>query len=184
MSRQPNVLRGPVLGRSTVSPAILAIALIVVGIFVLADAAMVARFSAALVGGAAIIVGGFELLHGISQRPWTRAAPRCVLGVIYLAFGLGLLRHEEVRTLVLTDALGLLLIVSGGIRVALGAGRAPGARWLLPSGLVGLAAGLSILFAWPGSGARWISLALGADLLVHGLAWAMVALARQNRGAG
>jgi uncharacterized membrane protein HdeD (DUF308 family) len=180
MSRQPNAILGSGWGGSRLSPTVLAVVFVAAGVLVLVDASLVARFSVALVAGAAIAVGGFELIQGLTRRPWTRAAPRCALGILYIAFGLALLRHEEIRAALLTNALALVLIISGGIRIALGAGRAAGARWLLLSGVVGVAAGLSIFFGWPASGARWISIALGVDLLIHGLAWLMIALTTRN----
>lgn len=155
---------------SAFSRGVLGGAVLVAGAFVLADVAMVAAFSVRIVGAAAIAIGVFELVHGLTTRTWRRALPRCVMGILYIAFGFAFFTRGDVAMLLLTYVLALSLIVSGGVRLFMGVRVRGGPRWLLWSGLVGLAAGLSILFGWPNSGARWIGLVLGVDLLAHGLA--------------
>ena len=162
--------------------SLIGVILIIAAVIVFIDAAMVAAFSARLIGAAAITVGVFEVINGLGAGSRGRSMPRCALGLLYIAFGLGFLGHAEFRNVLLTYVLAVSLIVSGGVRIAIGNGVQSGSRWLMLSGLVGVAAGLSIFFAWPDASLRTIARALATDLLVHGLAWLMVA--RRNELAG
>jgi uncharacterized membrane protein HdeD (DUF308 family) len=68
--------------------------------------------------------------------------------------------------------LGLLLVVSGLLRIFLGLRHRSEARWImLISGVLGIIAGLIILAQWPMSGLWVLGLLIGIDLVAHGIAW-------------
>ena len=74
--------------------------------------------------------------------------------------------------LILTFALGLMLIISGLIRALLSVTHWQEAGWLmLLSGVFGIIAGVIIVTGFPLSGLWVLGLLLGIDLISHGAAW-------------
>jgi uncharacterized membrane protein HdeD (DUF308 family) len=149
------------------------VVLILAAVVVLVDVATVALFSAILIAWVAMLTGAFEVLTAMFRRPWTRSAPRVLLGVFYVSFGIAFLQHSEFRTVLLTYVLMVSLVGSGVVRLVLGFARQTASPWLLVSGCVGIAVGLAMLFNRVGTNDRTIGLLLGVDLLLHGIAWLM-----------
>jgi uncharacterized membrane protein HdeD (DUF308 family) len=163
--------------RGSASPPIwvrilLGIVLVGAGVVVLADLALVAVVSTMFIGSVAVAVGSFEILHafwtkGTGGLPW-----KALLGVLYLAVGIVLLNQPSSGALILTYAVGLLLLLSGLVRIRLGVGSWHEHGWImLLSGLFGALAGLSILAGFPRTTLWVLALLLGIDLIAHGAAW-------------
>ena len=151
---------------------LLGIVLVGAGTVVRADLALVAAVSAMFIGSVAVAVGAFEILHAF----WTKGAGglpwKALLGVLYLAVGIVLLSQPGSGALILTYALGLLLLLSGLVRIRLGVGSWKENGWvMLLSGLFGALAGLAILTGFPRTTLWVLALLLGVDLLAHGAAW-------------
>ncbi len=161
--------------------------MILAGAAVLADVAFASLVSPAFIGGAAIVVGAFEIVHAL----WTRGSGvlpwQLVLGLLYVAVGVvlvggtrsadmiaapGIARSGRSGELLLTYGLGLLLAVSGIVRILLGLRRwHTGGRVILLAGGFGVVAGLIVLAEFPKTGFWIFGLLLGLDLIVHGAAW-------------
>src|SRR5262249_29557594 len=95
-----------------------------------------------------------------------------LLGILYVAFGLILWSQPLAGALVITLVLGILLVISGVVRMLLSYKHWNDAGWImLLSGIVGVLAGAIIIARWPMSGLWGLGLLLGIDLLVHGFAW-------------
>jgi uncharacterized membrane protein HdeD (DUF308 family) len=72
----------------------------------------------------------------------------------------------------LTYVLGLLLLLSGILRIFVGVSRWQDAGWImLSSGVFGVLAGLVILTGFPRTTLWVLGLLLGIDLMSHGAAW-------------
>ena len=154
--------------------SLLGIVLIIVGIMVLGDAVTATIFSAIFIGAMAIAAGGFEIVHSFWTKGWGGFLWQIVLGLLYVAFGLTLLTQPVVGALALTYVFGLLLVISGAVRIGIGVRR--GMDWMLVlSGVIGIIAGLIILAGWPYSGLWFLGTVLGIDLIFHGAAWLTVA---------
>ncbi len=164
-------------GRGLASPptwvrVLLGIVLVGAGAVVLADLALVAIVSTMFIGSVAVAVGAFEILHAFWTRgtgglPW-----KALLGVLYLAVGIVLLSQPGSGNLILTYAVGLLLLLSGLVRIRLGVGSWQEHGWIMVlSGLFGALAGLSILAGFPRTTLWGLALLLGIDLMAHGAAW-------------
>lgn len=145
------------------------------GLFVLLDISLVATISSILIGAIAAIVGITEIIHGMFTPTWRNFAGRVLGGILYVTFGVLLVLHTEFSAIFLTIALGSALLVSGIVRLVMGARNGAGYRWLLVSGLIGAVAGLGILFVGSDHGTRFIALLFGVDLLVHGIGWLVAA---------
>lgn len=151
---------------------LLGIVLVLAGMFVLGDIVMASLISAIFIGIAAIIAGAFEIVHAFWTKGWGGFLWQILLGILYIAFGFVLVRQPASGALALTYMLGLLLLVSGLLRMFLGVRHWSEGGWImLFSGALGAIAGSIILARWPASGLWVLGLLLGIDLISHGIAW-------------
>lgn len=151
---------------------LLGIVLVVGGLLVLGDIAVATLVSTVFIGLVAIVAGGFEIIHAFWTKGWGGFVWQIVLGTLYLAFGLVLLNQPVTGALILTYVLGLLLLLSGFVRVLVGFSHWRDAGWImLISGAFGILAGLVILTGFPWTGLWVLGLMLGIDLISHGVAW-------------
>jgi uncharacterized membrane protein HdeD (DUF308 family) len=95
-----------------------------------------------------------------------------LLGILYMAFGIVLVGQPVASALILTYVLGMVLLISGFVRILLGISHWREAGWImLLSGLFGVLAGLVILTGFPMTGLWVLGFLLGVDLISHGIGW-------------
>ena len=151
---------------------LLGIVMIVGGIVVLGDVVLVTVISTMFIGWMLIAVGAFEVVHAFWTKGWGGFLWQVLLGILYIAFGAVLLSQPVAGALILTYALGLLLLVSGFVRILLGISHWKDAGWImLLSGAFGVLAGLVILTGFPATGLWVLGFVLAVDLISHGVAW-------------
>jgi uncharacterized membrane protein HdeD (DUF308 family) len=151
---------------------LLGIVLILGGIIVLGDVALATLISTLFIGYTAIVVGAFEIVHAFWTKGWGGFIWQILLGALYVAFGLMVVRQPASGALILTFVLGLVLLASGAVRIIVGVRQWRDAGWIMVvSGIFGVVAGLIILSGWPTSGIWVLGLLLGIDLISHGIAW-------------
>ena len=151
---------------------LLGIVMVVAGLLVLGDIAVATLISTIFIGLMAIVAGAFEIIHAFWTKGWGGFLWQLLLGALYIAFGLVLLSQPESGALILTYVLGVVLLLSGFVRVLLGFSHWREAGWLmLLSGAFGILAGLVILTGFPMTGLWVLGLLLGIDLISHGIAW-------------
>lgn len=156
--------------------ALLGIVFIIAGLIVLGDVVLATVVSAAIIGVVAIVGGIFEIVHAFWTKGWGGFVWQIVLGLLYIALGVMLVRQPVLGALVLTWVLGVILLASGVVRIFVGFGAWSDRGWLLAlSGVFGIVAGLIILSGWPGSGLWVIGLLLAIDLIFHGFGWLALA---------
>jgi uncharacterized membrane protein HdeD (DUF308 family) len=146
--------------------------MIIAGVLVLGDIAFFTVISTIFIGWTAIVVGAFEIVHAFWTKGWGGLVWQLILGILYIAFGLALITQPIASALILTYILGLALLVSGLVRIFVGASFWRDAGWIMvTSGIFGILAGLIILSGFPASGLWVLGLLLSIDLLSHGLGW-------------
>jgi uncharacterized membrane protein HdeD (DUF308 family) len=151
---------------------LLGIVMIVAGIFVLGDVVLVTVISTVFIGAAAIVTGTFEVIHAFWTKGWGGFAWQVLLGILYIAVGIVIMNQPVASALILTYVLGLLLLMSGVVRILLGFSHWKEAGWImLLSGLFGVLAGLVILSGFPMTGLWVLGFLLGVDLISRGLGW-------------
>lgn len=151
---------------------LLGLVLVVAGLFVLGDVVLASLISAIFIGATAVVAGGFEIAHAFWTQGWGRFLWRLLLGALYVGAGIVLLSEPVSGALILTYVLGLLLMVSGFVRIVLGFGYWQRGGWImLLSGIFGVLAGLVILSGFPTTGLWVLGFLLGIDLIMHGVAW-------------
>ena len=142
------------------------------GFLVLGDVMLVTAISTIFIGWVSIIAGAFEIVHAFWTKGWGGFIWQVLLGVLYIAFGVVLVGQPVASALILTYVLGLLLLISGIVRIMLGIGHWREAGWImLLSGVFGVLAGLVILTGFPMTGLWVLGFLLGVDLISHGIGW-------------
>lgn len=199
----PDPVSGPAKGTPPRPPGwvrlMLGAVMILAGVAVLADVAFASVVSPAFIGAAAIAVGTFEIIHAVWTRGWGGLAWQTLLGLLYVAVGIvllggagpsemvvasGVARSARSGELLLTYGLGLLLLLSGTVRILFGWSRwRESGRVMLLSGAFGVVAGLIVLAEFPKTGLWVFGLLLGVDLIVHGAAWLGYGFPRKARAA-
>lgn len=156
---------------------LLGIVFILVGLFVLGDVVLATIISTIVIGLCAIIGGVFEIIHAFWTKGWGGFAWQIFLGLLYIVGGVVLVSQPVSGSLILTYVLGIVLLVSGCVRLFVGVRYWAEAGWLLfLSGVFGILAGLVILAGWPATGLWVIGFLLGIDLIFHGVGWLLLAM--------
>ena len=151
---------------------LLGLVMIAAGFLVLGDVVLVTVISTMFIGWISIIAGAFEVIHAFWTKGWGGFVWQVLLGILYIAFGAVLVSQPVASALILTYVLGLLLLISGIVRILLGFGHWKDAGWImLLSGAFGVLAGLVILTGFPMTGLWVLGFVLGVDLISHGIAW-------------
>jgi uncharacterized membrane protein HdeD (DUF308 family) len=163
----------PIWGR-----VLLGAAFILAGVVVLGDVTLATVVSAKVIGAIALLAGAFEIIHSFWTKGWGGFLWQILLGLLYGAFGAALLTQPVTGALALTYFLGVVLVASGVVRVLLSLRTWRAGGWMmLLSGLLGIAAGFVILSGWPTTGLWVIGFLIGIDLVFHGFAWLLYAMA-------
>jgi uncharacterized membrane protein HdeD (DUF308 family) len=163
---------------------LLGIVMIVTGFLVLGDVALFTIVSTIFIGWTAIVAGAFEIIHAFWTKGWGGFLWQVLLGILYVAFGAVLITQPLTSALILTYVLGLILMVSGVVRILVGVSHWREAGWvMLVSGVFGILAGLVILSGFPATGLWVLGFLLGIDLVVHGVGWLTYALLPAPRPA-
>jgi uncharacterized membrane protein HdeD (DUF308 family) len=151
---------------------LLGLVMIAAGILVLGDIMLVTLISTIFIGWVAIIAGAFEVVHAFWTKGWGGFVWQVLLGILYIAVGVVLVGQPVASALILTYVLGLVLAVSGFVRILLGITHWREAGWImLLSGVFGVLAGIVILTGFPMTGLWVLGFLLGVDLISHGLGW-------------
>jgi len=92
-----------------------------------------------------------------------------LLGALYIVAGLVTLTNPLLAAALLTLTLGIALIASGVMRVAVAMSMKTGMAWMILSGVITLLLGLVIVAHWPVSSLYILGIFLGVDLIFAGV---------------
>jgi uncharacterized membrane protein HdeD (DUF308 family) len=163
---------------------LLGIVLILAGFLILGDVVLATVISTLFIGWTSIFAGAFEFIHAFWTKGWGGFVWQVLLGVLYIAFGVALVAQPVASAIILTYVLGMLLFVSGFIRILLGFSRWNERGWImLASGIFGILAGLVILTGFPKTGLWVLGFMLAVDLISHGTAWLAYAWQLRSKAA-
>jgi uncharacterized membrane protein HdeD (DUF308 family) len=130
----------------------------------------------------AVIVGIYLLLAGVleiglafSEQPDSRTSA-LLRGSLAVIAGLIVIRNPGASTQVVALAVGIVLVVSAVMKLAVLGAAVDGRGWLLLEALIDLAIGV-IMVAWPKFGASSLAVVLGISLMARGLLEALGAFA-------
>ena len=158
---------------------VLGIFMVLAGIMVLSDIIFFTIISALFIGLMSVAAGAFEIFHAFWIKWWGGFVWQVLLGILYIAFGFVLVSQPLAGSLIIASLLGVLLVVSGLVRIVLGTFYWKELGWSMPfSGAFGILAGLVILTGFPETGLWVLGFLFGVDLISHGLAWLIYAAKR------
>jgi uncharacterized membrane protein HdeD (DUF308 family) len=155
-----------------------AVLTVAVGVLLLAWPKATLTVVAILLGAGLVISGLFRLVEGFTARDaggGMRAA-YVLIGLLAILVGLYCLRHHDVTIFLLALLVGAFWIVHGvtDLAVAAMSGPPPGRGLRAVAGLIGVAAGIIVLF-WPGISLVVLLTVLGIWLVFYGVLLAALA---------
>jgi uncharacterized membrane protein HdeD (DUF308 family) len=142
------------------------LAVIALGVVMLAHVATTTRVLGVIVG-LSLIVAGVASFGDAGRRslPW----PAYLLGAVTLAGGIIVLAWPGETLRLLEIVIGVTLIVAGVVRLSIGLVMAEPVSWpAVVVGLVTLAVGVAVL-AWPGATVWVIGVVVGIGMLIGGI---------------
>jgi uncharacterized membrane protein HdeD (DUF308 family) len=155
-----------------------AVLTVAVGVLLLAWPKATLIVVAILLGAGLVISGLFRLVEGFTAQDasgGTRAA-YVLTGLLAILVGLYCLRHHDVTIFLLALLVGAFWIVHGvtDLAVAATSGPTPGRGLRVVAGLIGVVAGIIVLF-WPGISLVVLLTVLGIWLIIYGLVLTVLA---------
>ena len=155
-----------------------AVIMVAVGVIMLAWPTATLHVVAVLVGIALLVTGLFRLFDGFSAN-WETTGWRVasvVIGLLAIIAGLYAVRNHQVTVLALALVVGVFWVAQGitDIAIAISAGPFPGRGWIAFGGILGVTAGIIVLF-WPGISVLVLVTVLAIWLIVYGIVLAVTA---------
>jgi len=138
--------------------------------------------------GAFLTVGGVFQLVAALRNPQAKEGGERVLefllALLYVAAGLWVMANPAMASMVATAAIAGLLGGLGFLRILAAFRRRPrsGWGWLLAAGITSLVLAGLILAQWPLSGLWVIGLFIAVEMIFHGWAYIVLALALRRAG--
>jgi uncharacterized membrane protein HdeD (DUF308 family) len=162
--------------------ALLGIALIAGGTFMLGNLAAASIVSTIFIGAAALVLGAFQIVKAFNTSGWSGALLSGALGALYVLAGVVLWANPLAGAISLTLVLAAMLVASGAVRLWLAYKHWHVMGGLLAfSGVIAILAGLVIFSGWPATGLWVLGLCLAIDVLFQGFAWLMFGFALRPR---
>ena len=122
----------------------------------------------ALIVGIYLLLGGCIAIGMAFAEPSDERTGALLRGALAGIAGLIIVRHPGDSTLVVALAIGIVLVITGVIKLLAVTAAASGRGWLLLGALLDIAIGI-VLVAWPQFGVNSLAILLGIVLLLRGL---------------
>lgn len=123
----------------------------------------------ALVGWLFAFTGVFEVIHAFARRGWSGFWLDLLSGVLSIVVGAMILFRPVAAAAVLTMLLGVMFLVGGIFRIAVGVSAYnPYGPWVFIHGAVSILLGLLILLQWPFSTEWVIGTLVSIDMIFNG----------------
>ncbi|MDN6319866.1 MAG: HdeD family acid-resistance protein [Marinobacter sp.] len=131
--------------------------------------------------GVLLTIGGvFQAIEALKCRGWKSILAHVLIALLYAVAGVSMITEPVAGSLVLTAFLGGIFVATGLLRIMMGLHlKGTGLRWgwIVFAGLVSLVLGAMIFFQWPMSALWIIGLLVAIEMIFHGWAYVMIALA-------
>src|SRR5579863_9605702 len=151
---------------------------VVAGLIALGSVVTATVATVFLVGIMMVVAGVAEVVNAFQIKTWGKFLLWLLLGGLYIVAGFAAFDNPLLAAAMLTLLLGISLVVSGIMRIALAFSLKEGMPWIgvCLSGLITLLLGAVILAHWPVSSIYLLGLFLGIDLVFAGAGWIAVGL--------
>jgi uncharacterized membrane protein HdeD (DUF308 family) len=150
----------------------LGVFLVILGCIASGMAAATTILSTVLIGWILLVAGaGLAILSFLTGR-WSGFLLTMAAGILSIVAGTEILNYPASGAAVITLIIGTMLAVAGIFR-SIGAAsmQFPNWGWSLLSGIVTFVFGAALIKNWQGSGLWFLGLAVGVDLIFHGVSW-------------
>ncbi|MBK1873360.1 MULTISPECIES: HdeD family acid-resistance protein [Marinobacter] len=131
--------------------------------------------------GVLLAIGGvFQIIEAFKCRGWKSILMHVLIALLYIVAGVSMITEPVAGSLVLTALLGGVFVATGLLRIVMGYHlKGTGLRWgwMVFAGVVSLVLGGMIFFQWPMSALWVIGLLIAIEMIFHGWAYVMIALA-------
>jgi len=151
--------------------------------FIALGSVVLATVASVLIVGIMMLMAGFaEMIGAFQFKSWGKFGLWMLLGALYIIAGVLTFENPLFAAAALTLALGIALIVSGGMRLVLAFGMPRGSAWgmVMLSGFITLLLGCMILARWPLSSLFTLGIFLGIDMIFAGVGWLSMGLAMRS----
>ena len=125
-----------------------------------------------------LIAGIAEVINAFQVKTWGKFLLWMIHGILYIVAGLIAFENPLLVAAVLTFMLGMVLVVSGVLRIILAFNIKRGMPWagVAFSGMITVLLGGVILAHWPVSSVYILGILLEIDLVFAGTGWVLVGL--------
>lgn len=154
--------------------------LLVISGFVIMLFPVAGTFAVEILFGILLLVGGIgQVVMAFLARKWSGFFLTLLTGLLYTVAGLLLLFYPLQGEITLTLLLGVFLLVTGVLKMALSSKLKPRMHyeWLLFDGIITILLGFLILMKWPSDSLWVIGLLFGINVLFSGLSFLMLSFA-------
>jgi uncharacterized membrane protein HdeD (DUF308 family) len=181
-SRQPDLLA---FSKYWLWFVLFGIALIILGLIAISDAAYATLVSVVLLGILLFIGGVIEIIDTLSF--WRKTSGfflHLLIGILYVIAGIALIENPILASVSITLFLGIFYIILGLSRLFYSITvRMPMWGWYFLTGLIALLLGILILAKLPVSSLLIIGLFVGIELVFSGWAYLMMGIAAKRMGS-
>jgi uncharacterized membrane protein HdeD (DUF308 family) len=155
----------------------LGVFLTILGVIACGMAVATTLLSVVALGWILLVAGaGMCILSFLTGR-WSGFLLTLAAGFLSGIAGISMLTSPVSGAVAITMVMGLVLIVAGLYRsISAMAMQFPNWGWAFFSGIIAFALGVLLLKDWQTASFYFLGLAVGIDLILHGLAWSMFAL--------
>lgn len=140
---------------------------LIVGVLLLVWPSETITTIAWIVGIYLLLIGCFQIGLAFAEPSESRAGA-LLRGALAGIAGLIVIRHPGNTTLVIALAIGILLVITGVMKLVAVTAAVSGRGWMLFGALLDIAIGI-VLVAWPQFGVNSLAILLGIALLIRGL---------------
>ena len=157
----------------------------VLGVFLIIYPFATAMITTVLLGWILILVGVAQFVFALHTQTVGNFFLKILLGILYVGAGIALAFLPIEGVIVLTGALGTLLLIQAGLLTVTAFQMKPidGWGWYLADAIASLLLGVLIFVKWPNSSMWAIGTLVGVAVLVGGISRVMIA-AKIRSGAG
>jgi uncharacterized membrane protein HdeD (DUF308 family) len=156
---------------------------VVAGVIALGSVVMATVASVFVVGIMMLIAGVGEVINAFQIKTWGKFLLWLLLGALYIVAGFATFENPLLAASFLTLFLGIVLLVSGIMRIVLAFSMKEGMPWIAValSGVITILLGGVILAHWPVSSIYVLGIFLGIDLIFAGAGWIAIGLGLRQR---
>jgi uncharacterized membrane protein HdeD (DUF308 family) len=158
----------------TTGSTVLGGALVLVGVVVLANAAVATRVSVQFLGWMLVLSGAVGLVAALAGLRSGGSASHAIGAAVLLALGLMCLRNVEAAAVTLTLVAGAVFLLSGIVRLVLALGDPDRRVALMIGGVISTALGLVVLLNLFEASYALLGVLIGVQLLAEGVTMVLV----------